>query len=201
VSQRWKIAAGAIAIVVVVLLSCAVYTIARYRTYYAPSESMAPTIRTGQMFVADNFAYRNAQPRRDDVVVFTPPILSPNAFIKRVVAVPGDRFAIRGGRTFVNGRGIDEPYAPKPAPYDLTVRNYEMWVDGARLDRDVAVIPPRAQWTAPDTVPRACYVVLGDNRPNSLDSHAFGFFCPGQPVPGLPTVHPELVGRALVPSR
>jgi signal peptidase I len=128
-----------------------------------------------------------------------PPIPATNAFTKRAVAVPGDRFAIRGGRALLDGARIDEPYAPEKAAYELAVRDYDIWVDGERLDHKFATIPPRAKWTAPDTVPPGCYIVLGDNRPNSEDSHAFGFFCPGQPVPDKPNIHPELVGRALVP--
>jgi signal peptidase I len=70
---------------------------------------MAPTIGTNQMLVADLFAYRSAQPHRDDVVLFMPPVVSDAPWLKRVVAVPGDRFAIRGGRTFVNGNRVAEP--------------------------------------------------------------------------------------------
>ena len=199
-SKGLKIAAGVFAAFLVVLVSCGVYVVLRFKTYYATSESMEPTIRTHQVFVVDRFAYRGEQPRRDDIVVFTPPIPSVNPFYKRVVAGPGDRFSIRGGRTFLNGKTVDEPYAPHHAPYDLAVHDYDIWVDGVRLDT-VAIAPPRAQWTAPDVVPQGCYVVLGDNRTNSMDSHAFGFFCPGQPVPNQPNVNQELVGRALVPSR
>ena len=194
-SSRWIIVGGVVA---AVLVAAAVYAVLRYRTFYSPSASMAPTIVTGQILAVDRFAYRGAAPHRGDVVVFAPPVISTAAYIKRVVAVPGDRLVIRAGRTFVNGRRVDEPYAPWPAPYDLAVRNYTMTVDGAPLEPAMAVIPRRADWTSPDTVPRGCYVVLGDNRPNSLDSHAFGFLCPGQPVPHLPNVHPELIGRAIV---
>ncbi|MDP9105584.1 MAG: signal peptidase I [Candidatus Eremiobacteraeota bacterium] len=194
-SKRWIIAGGVVA---ALLVAAAVYTVLRYRTFYSPSASMAPTIVTGQIFVVDRFAYRGAAPRRGDVVVFMPPVISPSPFFKRVVAVPGDRLAIRAGRTFVDGKRVDEPYAPWPAPYDLAVRDYGMTVDGAPLDTALAFIPPRAAWTSPDTVPRGCYVVLGDNRPNSADSHVFGFLCPGQPVPNLPNVHPQLIGRAIV---
>jgi signal peptidase I len=151
------------------------------------------------MFTVDQFAYRDAPPRRGDVVVFMPPVESSSPFVQRVVAIPGDRFAIRGGRTFVNGKRIDEPYAPEKPLYDLAVRGYAIWVDNARLEDDLGVIPPRSKWTAADTVPPGCYVVLGDNRPNAMDSHAFGFFCPGRPVPHKPNIHPELVGRAIVP--
>ncbi len=192
------ITGGAVAAVLVVVVAAVVYTLLRYRTFYSPSGSMAPTIVMGQIFVVDRFAYRGAAPHRGDVVVFVPPVISPAPYFKRVVAVPGDRIVIRAGRTFVNGQRADEPYAPWPAPYDLTVRNYTMTVDGIPLDPAMAVIPPRAEWTSPDTVPRGCYVVLGDNRPNSLDSHAFGFLCPGQPVRSFPNVHPQLIGRAIV---
>ena len=198
-SKPWKIALGAVAIVAIAMLSCGVYLAVRFKTYFAPSESMAPTIRRGQMFAVDRFAYRGEQPRRGDVVLFTPPLPFPGPIFKRVVAVPGDRFALRGGRTFLNGKPINEPYALHPAPYDLAVRDYGLWVDGVRLDPD-ATAPPRARWTAPDTVPQGCYIMLGDNRPNSMDSHAFGFFCPGEPVPSVPDMHQELIGRALVPS-
>ena len=198
-SKTWRAAITAFVVFSFVAVAAGVYGILRYKTFYSPAGSMEPTIRTNQIVVADLFAYRGAQPRRGDIVLMMPPVMSDAPFIKRIVAGPGDRIAIRGGRTFVNGTHVVEPFAPKGTPYDLAVRNYQLWVDDAALEHDDAVIPPRAQWTAPDTVPRGCYVVLGDNRLNSMDSHAFGFFCPGQSVPNQPNVHPELVGRAIVP--
>lgn len=199
-SKPRKIALGAVAAGLVAIASCGVYLVLRFTTFYAPSESMMPTVRAGQLFAVDRFAYRNAPPRRGDVVVFTPPVPSGNPFFKRVVAGPGDRFAIRGNRTFLNGKAVADRYAPKELQYELMLRDYDMWIDGARLNHTLAMIPPRARWTAPDAVPRGCYLVLGDNRANSMDSHAFGFFCPGQPVPARPSVHQELLGRALLPS-
>jgi signal peptidase I len=200
VSQAWKIALSVIVLFAVVLTACGVYLILRFKTFSVPSNSMAPTVHVHDVFVADMFAYRDVPPQRGDVVVFTPPIRSQNPFFKRVVAVPGDRLAIRGGRTFVNGKRVDEPYVPQGTPYDLAVRDYDIWVDGARLDHAYAVVPPRALWTAQDTVPRGCYVLLGDNRINSEDSHSFGFVCPGQPAFD-PSVHPQLLARAILPSR
>jgi signal peptidase I len=199
VSRPWLIVGAIVAAFLIAFVSAGAYAVVRYKLYYAPTDSMAPTVRTHQLFVADRFAYHNAAPQRNDVVVFVPPYVSDTVILKRVVAVPGDRFAIHAGRTTLNGKPIAEPYTLS-ANYDLAVRDYGLWVDGARVDGIGAgpVMPPRADWTAPDTVPRGCYIVLGDQRPNSLDSHAFGFLCPGQRVPNEPNIHPALVGRAIL---
>jgi signal peptidase I len=39
----------------------------------------------------------------------------------------------------------------------------------------MANIPPRDKWTAPDRIPAGCYLMFGDNRNNSEDSHVWGF--------------------------
>ena len=196
-TARQIVLSGALA-VVLLLFGGGAYAVVRYKTYYAPSGSMEPTVRTHQLFVVDQFAYHTAAPVRNDVILFVPPALEPNPLFKRVVAVPGDQLAIRRGRTLVNGTQIADPFAAS-TPYELVVRSYGMWVDGTRLEPSISFVPPRAEWTAPDTVPRGCYVALGDNRANSLDSHVWGFFCPGKPLPDRPDVRQALLGRAMVP--
>ncbi|HEY1428650.1 MAG TPA: S26 family signal peptidase, partial [Candidatus Tumulicola sp.] len=64
--------------------------------------------------------------------------------------------------------------------YDLQVRDYGVYVkelgsDWTRLDSSSANIPPKSQWPAPDRIPSNCFLMFGDNRNNSEDSHIWGF--------------------------
>lgn len=96
------------------------------REYTMPSESMEPAFSVGEVVTVDLDAYDSARPLVGDAVVFHPPRgmesercgvprqpkkpcrvptpgLSPQVFLKRVVATPGDRLSIREGRPVVNG--------------------------------------------------------------------------------------------------
>lgn len=149
------------------------------RTYYIPSASMVPTLAVGDVLLVDKFEYAFHRPNEGDIVVFPPPIPSPDDFIKRVVGLPGDTFEISGGTVYRNGKALVEPYIAQRPGYDLQVRNYGIYVnDGAGwepLDPSQANIPPRSMWTAPDRIPPHCYIMLGDNRNDSEDSHVWGF--------------------------
>jgi signal peptidase I len=92
-----------------------------------------------------------------------------DAYIKRVVAVAGDRVVVNPrGEVSVNGRKLNEPYVTRYCPVDS---------QGMGPCRTLnAVVPPRHVLT------------LGDNRANSWD----GRFWPGGPF--LP--ENEIIGRA-----
>src|SRR3712207_1732710 len=49
-------------------------------------------------------------PERGDIVVFDPPRTSDKPYIKRVIGLPGERVTFRGGRVYINGDLLDEPY-------------------------------------------------------------------------------------------
>lgn len=86
-------------------------------------------------------------PARGDIIVFRYPKQPDKDFIKRIIAIPGDTLEVRAGQVYLNGVPLDEPY-----------------------------IRPGANYTAlPQVVPAGQYFVLGDNRPNSSDSHVWGF--------------------------
>ena len=147
------------------------------RPFVIPSLSMAPTLQRGDVVFVSELAYHIAAPVDGDVAVFKPPFASKVDFVKRVVGSPGDRIGVRDGALYVNGRRTGPGSAP--IDYAMRIADYGIQIDDGdgweRLDAPGAEIPPRADWQAPDRVPKGYYVVMGDNRNNSDDSHIWGF--------------------------
>ncbi|MBE9138165.1 signal peptidase I [Nodosilinea sp. LEGE 07088] len=116
---------------------------------YIPSGSMLPTLEVNDRLIIDKVSYRFTEPQRGDIVVFMPPesLNETNAFIKRLMGLPGDEIEVKGGLLYVNGEPQQEPYIAAPPDYEY----------------------------GPVTVPPDAYLVLGDNRNNSVDSHYWGF--------------------------
>jgi signal peptidase I len=173
------------------------------RTFYIPSVSMVPTLQVHDVLLVDEIAYHLHTPAVGDVAVFTPPIQSAgNDFVKRVIGLPGDRIAISNGVVYRNGVALHEPYENQPPNYDLAIKHFGIYVDGQPLDRRVANVPPKAQWQAPNRIPKDCYFVLGDNRNYSDDSHVWGFAQAGGTFAAGPLaarkVRARFVGRAFL---
>lgn len=145
------------------------------RTFFIPSGSMIPTLQIHDVLLVNEFEYRFGKPSHQDVVVFPPPIQSPNDFIKRLIGAPGDTLRIHNGIVYRNGVALVEPYEEQKPNYELEVKNYGVYVDGTPLDPLQANIPPKDKWQAPDKIPDGCYFMMGDNRNNSEDSHIWGF--------------------------
>ena len=163
-------------IIIVVGLVALLLVVFVIRTYYISSISMIPTLQIGDVFLIDQLTYRLHPPRDGDIAVFKPPIPGqPDEFIKRVIGAPGDTIRISGGTVFRDGKALLEPYENQPPNYDLTIRNYSIYVNGIPLDPAQADIPPRGKWQAPDRIPRGFFFLLGDNRNYSDDSHVWGF--------------------------
>src|SRR5918998_2340771 len=116
--------------------------------FYIPSQSMVPTLKVQDRVLVNKFIYRFSEPERRDIVVFQSVEGGGEDLIKRVVGLPGDEIAVRGGRLFVNDEPQTEPYVNKTFPDRTTF--------------------------APTTVPKGHYFMMGDNRANSRDSRFFG---------------------------
>jgi len=145
------------------------------RTFFIPSGSMEPTLQIHDVLLVNEFEYRLSKPHDGDIVVFPPPIPTTNDFIKRMIASPGETLRVHNGIVYRNGKALAEPYEAQKPAYEMEIKNYHVYVDGAPLDPSQANIPPRSKWTSPDTVPPGCYYMMGDNRNNSEDSHIWGF--------------------------
>jgi signal peptidase I len=129
--------------------------------------SMSPAFEAGQVLIVNRAAYFHLEgspferllpatqapisylfggPQRGDVAVFRAPPQPEVDYIKRVIGLPGERVRITNGVVHINGLPLEEPYIRFPADYTFPD-------DGEVL------------------VPDASYFVLGDNRPQSFDSH------------------------------
>lgn len=159
------------------------------QAFFIPSGSMRSQLIEGDRVVVSKISYVLHEPRRGDIVVFDSPtdddggdggpapvrfirglfeamgVLRPSEeeFIKRIIALPGETVDIRDGRVFIDGQELVEPYLD---PGTVTVAG-----GGVQL---------------PVTVPDDSYWVMGDSRPNSSDSRAFG-----------PIDEDSIVGRAI----
>jgi signal peptidase I len=146
-----------------------------YSTYYVPNDAMLPTIHgnTDQLLV-DESAYDSVAPQRGDIIVFMPPLSSGDVYVKRVIAVPGDKLAIRNGSIQVNGRPLAKALTRRHPNYSFSVASFHLVSDGVPLDTAAADVPPQSYWVSSDRLPRGCYFVVGDNVNQSLDSHVWG---------------------------
>ena len=149
--NRWTTYAGAFVLACIIFAAPCVYAVhanasGQLLVLNAVTPSMEPTLRVGEYFLADATYYRSRAPSRGDVAVYLHPKQAHLYYIKRIVAVEGDRIAIKGGRAVVNGMMVEEPYL------------------------DVAVADGRFANMPEVRVPAGHVYVLGDNRSNSVDS-------------------------------
>lgn len=139
---------------------------------FIPSRSMVPTLEVGDRLMIEKLSYRFGQPQRGDVIVFFPPDTAArctpqnppptpikDAYIKRVVGLPGETIEVKDSVVYIDGSPIAEDYLSEPPKYTY----------------------------GPVQVPDETYIVLGDNRNESCDSHIWG------PVP-----EGQIIGRTAV---
>jgi signal peptidase I len=130
------------------------------QAFYIPSGSMEPTLQVDDRILVSKFSYRIGRISRGDVVVFHYPLNPGKDFVKRVVALGGERVELRDGVVLINNQPISELYPTALAAGDRAcTTNY-----------------------GPQQVPQGQLFVLGDNRCNSEDSRFFGFVPAGNVV-------------------
>ncbi len=131
------------------------------QAFRIPTGSMRDTLLEGDFLLANRFLYGSQipftdvrlpavrEPRRGDIIIFKHPKEGKD-FIKRCVALPGDKVEIRNDVLYINDEPVDEPYK-KLTAFGGSLANY-----------------------GPIVVPEGHIFMLGDNRHNSYDSRSWG---------------------------
>lgn len=136
--------------------------------YYIPSESMNPTLKTGDRIFVNKAKYgvrlpftkqvifETGEVHHGDVVVFRYPKDESTFYVKRVIGKPGDQVEIdKLGNVFVNGKMQSENFIARSSSAQFTEHSLTPF--------------------GPIQVPENNFFVLGDNRDNSADSRVWGF--------------------------
>ncbi|MDO7905856.1 signal peptidase I [Paenibacillus sp. JX-17] len=141
-----------IAVVLVILIRWLLF-----KPFIVDGPSMNPNFETGERIIVNEILYDFRAPQRGEVVVFHVPEEGRD-FIKRVIAVAGDKVEVEGDEVLVNGKKISEPYIQgriDQAKANGTTYNDKDFPEGV--------------------VPEGHIFVMGDNRPNSNDSRMIGY--------------------------
>ncbi len=167
------------------------------QAFQIPSESMEKTLLVGDYLLVDKVHYGQSRLwrwllpyhpiRRQDIIVFRYPVNPKQHFVKRVVAVPGDRVRLINKHVYVNGVRQDDNYAtfnweqhdkfrdnfPDGGLYGDKISS-KWFLQARKLLEDNELI-----------VPQDSFFVLGDNRDDSYDLRYWGFV-PAENVVGRP---------------
>ena len=120
----------------------------RARRFIVRGASMEPGFRDGDCLLVDRGAYGRRVPVRGEAVVLRLPH-DEQAYLKRIVGLPGEWVRLESEAVMVDGKAIREPYlADRGIPQEFVGIDWHLGLED--------------------------YLVLGDNRSDSLDSRRFG---------------------------
>lgn len=174
-----------------------------FQTFYVPSDSMFPTLLVGDHVFVNKFVFGARvpfselqlpglrEPERGEIIVFNLgrnadggifPVdldagdaVRTDAFVKRLIGLPGDRIAYQNQRLVVNGFPV--PLKDTGRTFtDSTGRVFDVHIETLGSCRHYILDDPR--WTHANvqefTVKEGRYFFMGDNRDNSADGRRFG---------------------------
>ncbi len=118
--------------------------------------SMVSTLQDGEYIIVSKLDYLFGDPKRGDIIVFHPPEVKKDYYIKRIMGIPGDEVRLKAGKVSVNGQELEENYLKEGLMTCLAA----YMQDCANDDKVYKV-------------PEGKYFVLGDNRSGSSDSRAW----------------------------
>jgi signal peptidase I len=115
---------------------------------------MEPNYKNLERVISEKVSLKSTDIKRGEVVVFRDPQTPQIHLIKRVVGIPGDNFKIKEGNVYINNTVLEEPYLAENT----------QTLEGPVFEEGVDYF-----------VPDNKYILLGDNRGESMDSRTFGY--------------------------
>lgn len=131
-----------------------------FTPYTVNGASMHPTFETGDRVIVNKLSKKLNMLNHGDVIVFHED--AERDFIKRIIGVPGDRVEYKRDQLYINGQKIKEPYLKsnkKTKTAEFLTENFDV--------SDIEGSEGRTM------IPQGHYLVLGDNRLNSIDSRSY----------------------------
>jgi len=157
------------------------------QAFQIPTGSMEPTLLIGDFLLVNKLAYTHPENgfdklllpkkelQRKDIIVFKYPKGLEKDFVKRVIALEGEKVEIKDKQVFINDEPIEEEYKVHNDDRIYSNSDYYHYDDAIRDNY------------GPVTVPRGHVFAMGDNRDNSSDSRYWGFL-PVKYIKGRPWI-------------
>lgn len=159
--------------------------------YRVPTGSMKPTIQIGDHVFVNKMAYdlkipftdivlaQTDEPQRGEIIVFKYPLDPSINFVKRLIAVPGDRVEVVDGFIVINGKSTLEVPEKLGATVKQLSESAKEFSYSEKIGEKIFTVKRQPTYSREQqisfTVPKGQYFFMGDNRDNSGDSRIWGF--------------------------
>ncbi len=157
-SSFWSTVVDIIETIVVAAAIFVVVYLFLLQPHQVKGASMEPNFHDGEYILTDKISYRFGEPKRGDVVVFKAPTNPDVDFIKRIIALPGEKLKINNNRVVIFN---DEH--PKGFTLSESFEVMKPTAGGSHIKEGKVI-----------EVPAGNYFVFGDNRTHSFDSREWG---------------------------
>jgi signal peptidase I len=194
--RKQEVHRGAIAEWTVTILLLLFGTTTLVQAFVIPTGSMEDTLLIGDHLLVDKLSYAPSGAaskyllpytpvKRGDIIVFRYPMDLSQTFVKRVIAIPGDRLRVENKQVYLNGKPMEEVYKYHKTDYIDSYRDNFPTEPRMQLFEPAQVMLEQNVNGGELIVPPDMYFAMGDNRDSSLDSRYWGFV-PRENIIGKP---------------